>query len=139
MFDADKIKGNLTMRLSKKDELIKALDGKTYNLPQDTVVIADENNVQAIGGVMGGEESSCNENTTNVFLEVALFNPLSVAKTGRRLNLKSDARYRFERGIDPYSIEWGIDAASKMILELCGGKVSKIFKSGQLQSINEKY
>jgi len=130
VFDADKINGNLTMRLAKKNEMAKVLDGKIYKLTENMVVIADNNQVHAIGGVMGGEDSSCKENTSNVFLEVALFDPISVARTGRELNLKSDARFRFERGVDPYSIEWGIDAATKMILDLCGGEASSITIAG---------
>ena len=130
VFDADKINGDLKMRLAKKNENIKALDGKLYNLSEEMVVIADNNQSHAIGGVMGGEESSCSEKTTNVFLEIALFDPINIAKTGRKLNLQSDARYRFERGIDPYSIEWGIDIAIKLIIKLCGGESSKITLAG---------
>ena len=130
VFDADKINGNLRMRLAKKNELIKALDGKVYNLTDDMVIIADNTKPHAIGGVMGGEESSCSEKTSNVFLEVALFDPISVAKTGRKLDLQSDARFRFERGIDPYSIDWGINIAIKMILDLCGGEASKLTIAG---------
>tara|TARA_Y100000590_G_scaffold467198_1_gene645345 strand:+ start:2337 stop:4742 length:2406 start_codon:yes stop_codon:yes gene_type:complete len=138
VFDADKINGNLTMRLAKKNESIKALDGKIYNLNEEMVIIADEKQPHAIGGIMGGEESSCNENTTNVFLEVALFDPISIARTGRKLDLQSDARYRFERGIDPNSIEWGINKACQMILELCGGEASKITVAGNYKIPNKK-
>ena len=91
-----------------------------------TGVLSDENaKLHGIGGVMGGLDSGCNMETTNVFLEVALFDPISVTKTGRKLNLQSDARYRFERGIDSESIYWGVEAASQMIFELCGGEASK--------------
>ena len=138
VFDADKINGNLNMRLANNNESIKALDGKNYNLTNDMVVISDDLKIQAIGGIMGGEESSCTESTNNVFLEVALFDPESVAKTGRKLDIKSDARYRFERGVDPYSIEWGVEFAIKMILELCGGEVSKITKAGNHQISKNK-
>ncbi len=130
VFDADKIKGNLVMRLAKKNESIKALDGKTYNLLENMVVISDDKQAHAIGGVMGGEDSSCSEETLNVFLEVALFDPVSISRTGRNLDLQSDARFRFERGIDPYSIEFGINAAIKMILNLCGGEASKLTIDG---------
>ena len=89
------------------------------------VVIGDDKELHGIGGVMGGLKSGCSENTTNVFLEVALFDPVSVTKTGRKLNLQSDARYRFERGIDTESIYWGVEAASQMINDLCGGECSE--------------
>tara|TARA_Y100000590_G_scaffold22603_1_gene26052 strand:+ start:1459 stop:3861 length:2403 start_codon:yes stop_codon:yes gene_type:complete len=141
VFDADKINGDLTMRLAKHNEKIKALDGKTYDLSKEMIVIADKNKAHAIGGVMGGEESSCTENTTNVFLEVALFDPISIAKTGRKLGLKSDARFRFERGVDPYSLDWGISISTKMILDLCGGKASKLTIAGnyKIKEKNIKY
>jgi len=138
VFDADKINGNLTMRLAKNNEMAKVLDGKTYKLKENMVVIADNNQVHAIGGVMGGEDSSCTESTSNVFLEVALFDPISVSRTGRELNLKSDARFRFERGVDPDSIKWGIDIATKMILDLCGGETSKITIAGN-KKIPDKF
>ena len=130
VFDADKIKGNLVMRLANKNETIKALDGKKYILNEEMVVIADNDQVQAIGGIMGGEGSSCTENTTNVFLEAALFNPSNIAKTGRKIDLQSDARFRFERGVDPYSIEWGINIAKKLIIEICGGEASEVTIAG---------
>ncbi len=128
VYDADKINGNLSMRLAKDDEKCKTLDEKEYTLSSDMVVIADDSKLHGIGGVMGGMESGCSISTTNVFLEVALFDPISVTKTGRKLNLQSDARYRFERGIDITSINWGVDKATEMILKLCGGEASKITK-----------
>ena len=92
----------------------------------EMIVISDDKSLHGIGGVMGGLESGCSLETKNVFLEVALFDPISITKTGRKLNLQSDARYRFERGIDPTSIEWGVDIATQMIMDLCGGEVSEI-------------
>ena len=89
------------------------------------VISDDNNNLHGMGGVMGGLDSGCSMETTNVFLEVALFDPISVTKTGRKLNLQSDARYRFERGVDSESIYWGVEAASQMIFELCGGQASE--------------
>ncbi len=126
VYDADKIKGNLTMRLAAKNEICKTLDEKEYNLSSEMVIIGDDKEVHGIGGVMGGFNSGCSLKTKNVFLEVALFDPVSVTKTGRKLNLQSDARYRFERGIDPQSIEWGVEQATKIILDLCGGEASDI-------------
>lgn len=124
VYDADKLKGDPTLRLAKDGEEILALDGKTYRLDSSMTVIADENGPQSIGGIMGGEATGCSDATTNVFLEVALFNPIAVARTGRKLNINSDARYRFERGVDPTSADWGLDVTTQLILDLCGGEAS---------------
>ena len=132
VFDADKVKGDLTMRMAREGEEIPALDGKTYRLDPEMVVIADETGPQGIGGVMGGEPSSCTEATTAVFLEVALFDPVRVAATGRRLAIQSDARYRFERGLDPESARWGVEVAAKLITELCGGEASDTTAAGEI-------
>ena len=130
VYDADKISGNLTMRLANKNEECLALNEVNYKCDSDMIVISDdEKKLHGIGGVMGGFDSGCSMETKNVFLEVALFDPISVTKTGRKLNLQSDARYRFERGIDTDSIYWGVDAATQMILELCGGEVSEFVSS----------
>ncbi len=130
VYDADKVSGNLTMRLANKNEQCLALNEVNYQCDSDMIVISDdENKLHGIGGVMGGLDSGCSMETKNVFLEVALFDPVSVTKTGRKLNLQSDARYRFERGIDTDSIYWGVDAATEMILELCGGEVSEFVSS----------
>ena len=126
VYDADKLSGNLTMRKAVAGEKCKTLDEKEYLLSEDMVVISDDKNLHGIGGVMGGLESGCSLETRNVFIEVALFDPISVTKTGRKLNLQSDARYRFERGVDPTSIEWGVDMATQMITQICGGEVSTI-------------
>lgn len=126
VYDADKLEGNLSMRLATDGEKCKTLDEKEYILSSDMVVIADDIKLHGIGGVMGGLDSGCNMDTTNVFLEVALFDPISITKTGRKINLQSDARFRFERGIDSTSIDLGVDKATDIILELCGGEVSEI-------------
>ncbi len=126
VYDADKVSGNLTMRLANKNEACLALNEVNYKCTEDMIVISDDNSkLHGIGGVMGGLDSGCSMETKNVFLEVALFDPISVTKTGRKLNLQSDARYRFERGIDTESIYWGVEAASQLILELCGGEASE--------------
>ena len=126
VYDADKVSGDLTMRLAKKNEECLALNEVNYRCSEDMIVIADDdNNIHGMGGVMGGLNSGCSLETTDVFLEVALFDPICVTKTGRKLNLQSDARYRFERGIDSESINWGVEAASQMIFELCGGEASE--------------
>ena len=132
VFDADKLAGDLTMRFAQTGEMIQALDGKEYSLEDGMNVIADDNGVLAIGGIMGGEETGCTEETTNVFLEVALFDPIRTATTGRKLGIESDARYRFERGLDPESANWGAEAATKLILEFCGGEASELTAAGEM-------
>ena len=126
VYDFDKLNGNLVMRKAKKNEKCQTLDEKEYILSDEMIVISDDTSLHGIGGVMGGLKSSCSLKTSNVFLEVALFDPISITKTGRKLNIQSDARYRFERGIDTSSIEWGVDIATKLITDLCGGEVSEI-------------
>ena len=132
VFDADKVKGDPTMRLAREGEEILALDERTYTLSSDMVVIADEERVEGIGGVMGGELSGCTAETTNVFLEVALFDPVMVATTGRTLGILSDARYRFERGLDPQSAVWGVEVAARLVQQLCGGEVSHTVSAGEV-------
>ena len=126
VYDADKLNGNLIMRKAQKSEKCQTLDEKEYLLSDEMIVISDDTSLHGIGGVMGGLRSSCSLDTSNVFLEVALFDPISITKTGRKLNLQSDARYRFERGLDSTSIEWGVDVATQMIMDLCGGEVSEV-------------
>ncbi len=130
VFDAKKLSGDLVMRQARDGETILALDGKTYTLDPSISVIADSKAPHGIGGVMGGEETGVQDDTTEVFLEVAYFTAMGVAATGRKLGIQSDARYRFERGIDPQSVEWGTDVATRLILELCGGEASEIVRSG---------
>ena len=130
VFDAKKLSGDLVMRQARDGETILALDGKTYELDPSISVIADAKAAHGIGGVMGGEETGVQPDTTDVFLEVAYFTPIKVAATGRKLGILSDARYRFERGLDPQSVQWGTDVATRLILELCGGEASEIVSSG---------
>ena len=132
VFDADKLKGDLVMRLARAGEKIEALDGRSYALDPTITVIADDAGVQGIAGVMGGAASGCSETTTNVFLEVALFDPVRTAATGRKLGIISDARYRFERGIDPTSARWGAEIAARLIQELCGGEASEPVSAGEM-------
>ena len=131
VYDAKKLTGNLTVRGAKAGEKIKALNGKEYTLTEGMCVIADDEKPQAIGGVIGGEESGCSLETTDVFLEVALFTPAHIAATGRVLQIDSDARYRFERGVDVAFVEEGAKSAVAMILELCGGAVSELVIAGK--------
>jgi phenylalanyl-tRNA synthetase beta chain len=139
VFDARKLSGDLVMRQAREGETILALDGKTYTLDPSVAVIADSYAPHGIGGVMGGEDTGVQADTTEVFLEVAYFTPIRVAATGRKLGIQSDARYRFERGIDPQSVEWGTDVATRLILELCGGEASEITRSGVMPSWERSY
>lgn len=132
VFDADKVKGQITVRSARDGEKLTALDGKEYALGDGMVVIADENGVESIAGIMGGEASGCEESTTRVLLESAYFTPESIAKTGQKLILTSDSRQRFERGVDPAStIPFGADMAAQMIAELCGGECSELIVTGK--------
>lgn len=132
VFDADKVKGQITVRSARDGEKLTALDGKEYALSDGMVVIADENGVESIAGIMGGEASGCEESTTRVLLESAYFTPESIAKTGQKLILTSDSRQRFERGVDPAStIPFGADMAAQMITELCGGECSELIVTGK--------
>lgn len=130
VFDANKIKGNLNIRLSKEEELFKALDGKDYTLSEGMIVIEDTSSVISLAGVIGGESTACDENTHTIFLESAFFDPISIAMAGRSLGILSDARYRFERGVDPASTLPGLEAATQMILDICGGDASEIIEAG---------
>ncbi|WP_412777847.1 phenylalanine--tRNA ligase subunit beta [Thalassospira lucentensis] len=132
VFDADKLSGDITVRYATNGEKIAALDNKEYALSDTMVVIADTAKALGIGGIIGGEETGCLEDTVNVFVECALFDPISVAKTGRKLQINSDARYRFERGVDPQSIAWGMEVATHLITEICGGEVSNVVKTGEV-------
>jgi phenylalanyl-tRNA synthetase beta chain len=130
VFDADKIKGNLSLRLSEKGEKFLALDEKEYTLEKDMTVICDNSGVINLAGIMGGLNSGCMDDTTNVFLEVAYFSPERTARTGRRLGLMSDARYRFERGVDPEFVEQAAQIATEMITTICGGEISELVIAG---------
>ena len=132
VFDLKHVDGDLTMRFARSGESMEALDGRTYKLEDGMTVIADSGGPKAIGGIMGGEESGCTEETTDLFLEVALFDPIRTALTGRKLGILSDARYRFERGVDPESAFWGAEVAARMILELCGGEASELTVAGDM-------
>jgi phenylalanyl-tRNA synthetase beta chain len=134
VFDAAKVKGNLTVRRAKAGETILALDGKTYTLTDEQVVIADEHGVESLAGIMGGEASGSSETTTDVLIESALWDPLNIARSGRALGINSDARYRFERGVDPDFTRPGLDLATAMVIELCGGEASEIEFVGELPS-----
>lgn len=122
VFDAKKVAGNLVVRRARDGEKVMALDGREYTLTPDMCVIADDNGVESIAGVMGGEHSGCDENTTDVLIESALWDPITTARTGRTLGVITDARYRFERGVDPEFMVPGVELATKLVLEFCGGE-----------------
>jgi phenylalanyl-tRNA synthetase beta chain len=121
VFDAAKVTGDLVVRRASDGETITGLDGKEYTLTGEMCTIADDNGPESIAGIMGGEASGCDETTTDVLIESALWNPRNVARTGRDLGIITDARYRFERGVDPEFMVPGLELATRMVLELCGG------------------
>jgi len=132
VFDAAKVKGHLTVRRAKPGESLLALDSRIYGLDPDICVIADEKGVESLAGIMGGEESGVSESTTDVLVESALWDPLNIAQTGRRLGINSDARYRFERGVDPKMTVPGLELATSLILQMCGGEASEIVLAGEI-------
>ncbi|UDQ90838.1 phenylalanine--tRNA ligase subunit beta [Xanthobacter autotrophicus] len=132
VFDLKKVSGNLVVRRAKGGETLLALDGKTYTLDESMCVIADDKGVESLAGIMGGEDSGCDETTTDVVIESALWDAINIAQTGRRLGINSDARFRFERGIDPASTLPGLDLATHLILELCGGEPSEMVLAGAI-------
>jgi phenylalanyl-tRNA synthetase beta chain len=131
VYDADKVKGTVRARLGKAGESFKALDGKTYAVTPEMCVIADDRGVLGLGGVMGGEESGCTEATVSVLIESAWFDPLRTFQTGRATGINSDAKYRFERGVDPGFVVPGLELATQLILELCGGEASEAMIAGE--------
>ena len=131
VFDAKKVKGNLVVRRAKAGETLVALDGKTYALDDSICVIADDNGVESLAGIMGGEASGCDETTTDVLIESALWNEINIAQTGRKLAINSDARYRFERGVDPAFMVPGLEMATKLVMDMCGGSPSEVVVAGK--------
>jgi len=125
-YDADKIEKGLIVRNSKSGEEFNALDNKTYRLEKGMCVISDQRGILGLGGIIGGRRSGTEFDTKNILLESAYFNPVSIRKTAKKLNIDTDAKFRFERGIDPLSIEPGLKKAALLIKEICGGKISKI-------------
>jgi phenylalanyl-tRNA synthetase beta chain len=132
VFDAKKVQGALRVRSAKDGETIHALDGKVHTLQTGMVVIADDKGVESIAGIMGGEHSGCDDETTDVLIESALWDPLNIAQTGRKLGINTDARYRFERGVDPAFCLPGLHLATRIVLDLCGGQPSEIVLAGQV-------
>ena len=126
VFDADKLKGDICVRMAKEGEEFTSLEDKTYQLDTQSLGICDDEGIQCLGGIMGGAAKGCTSETVNVFLESAMFNPVCIARTGRKFQIDSDSRYRYERWVDPNSNVLGSDYATQLILEICGGEVSDI-------------
>ena len=124
-YDLDKIKNKITIRNSKKGEILKALDNKSYLLNENMCVIADDQGVLGLGGIIGGTRSGTEMSTKNLLLESAYFDPVITRKTSKKLDLNSDAKFRFERGIDPKSVLAGLESAAELIVKICGGELSK--------------
>jgi phenylalanyl-tRNA synthetase beta chain len=139
VFDAKKLNGPLTVRLARPGETIHTLDDRDYVLDGSETVIADATGPEAIGGIKGGMRTSSTAETTDVFIESAWFDPLRTARTGRRLRVTSDARYRFERGVDPAFTPKGVELAARMILELCGGEPSEVTVAGAIPDTSRSY
>jgi phenylalanyl-tRNA synthetase beta chain len=130
VFDAAKVAGNLVVRRAKDGEKVLALDEREYTLTSANVVIADDNGIESIGGIMGGEHSGCDENTVDVLIESALWDPMNIARSGRGHGIITDARYRFERGVDPEYMVPGLERATELVLELCGGVAAETNVTG---------
>ena len=134
VFDAAKVRGDLVVRRARAGETLLALDGKSYALDESICVIADEDGVESLAGIMGGEKTGCSAATTDVLIESALWDPPNIAQTGRKLGINSDARYRFERGVDAAFMLPGLELATRMVLDLCGGTPSEITVAGDPQA-----
>lgn len=129
-YDLARLSGAMVARKARDGEQVLALNEKEYTLDSSMTVIADDEGPHDIGGIMGGEHSGCDQNTTDVLLEIAYFDPEKIASTGRKLNLTSDARQRFERGVDPAFLETGIDLLTQLIRTICGGEISELVRAG---------
>ncbi len=136
-YDADKINKEIIVRNSKDDEEFEALDNKKYKLKKGMCVISDKSGVLGLGGIIGGASTSTELKTKNILLEAAYFLPNSIRKTARDLNINTDAKYRFERGIDPNSIKDGLELATELIIKICGGEASKFIISGKRPQSNK--
>jgi phenylalanyl-tRNA synthetase beta chain len=127
VYDADKVKGDITVRLSKDGETFNALNDKTYTLKDGMTAITDESGLLGLGGIVGGTSTGVEDDVKNVFIECAYFDPMAIARTGRDLQVESDARYRFERGVDPAFLDEAMEIATRLIVEICGSDASDVF------------
>ena len=139
VFDAAKVAGNLRVHRAAGGETLVALDEKEYTLSAGQMVISDDNGAESIAGIMGGAETGCTDETVDVFLESAFWDHVQIATTGRALKINSDARYRFERGVDPEFTRDGLDLATRMILDLCGGEPSNVVVAGAVPDHSRAY
>jgi phenylalanyl-tRNA synthetase beta chain len=139
VFDAARVQGKLRIVPAAEGDEILALDGKSYALRPGQMVIKDANGPESIAGIMGGEHSGCTEATTDVFLESAYWDPITIAAAGRALKINSDARYRFERGVDPAFTLPGLELATQMVLDLCGGEASAVVVDGAVPDTARAY
>ncbi len=130
VFDADKLSGDVHVRLANQGETLDALNEKVYQLDSEMTVVCDDEGPIALGGIIGGIRTACDTETRNVFVESALFDPIRTATTGRKLNIESDARYRFERGVDRSGARSGLEYATRLMLDMCGGEASEIVAAG---------
>jgi len=136
-YDADKINKEIIVRNSKKGESFEALDNKKYTLEKDMCVIADKSGVLGLGGIIGGNRSGTEFTTKNILLESAYFYPTEIRRTAKILNIDTDAKYRFERGVDPNSVQMGLELAMCMVLDICGGEASKLSIVGKIKKENK--
>ncbi|MGH1577323.1 phenylalanine--tRNA ligase subunit beta [Planktotalea sp.] len=139
VFDLDKVKGNLRVHRAAGGETIVALDDKEYTLQKGQMVISDDEGPESIAGVMGGLETGCTDETVNVFVESAYWDPIQIAYTGRALKINSDARYRFERGVDPAFTPVGLEHAVRMIVDVAGGEASELIQAGAVPDVSRAY
>lgn len=139
VFDADKVSGNLRVHWADEGATIMALDDKEYTFGAETMAISDDNGPESIAGIMGGAETGVTGETVNVFLESAYWNPVTIARAARKLKINSDAKYRFERGVDPAFTRQGLEMATQMILDLCGGEASEVVTAGAVPDTNRVY
>ena len=139
VFDADKVAGNLRVHRAKGGETISTLDDKDYALQSGQMVISDDTGAQSIAGIMGGRDTGCTEGTVNVFVESAYWDPVQIAYAGRALKIHSDARYRFERGVDPVFTPDGLEHAVRMIVDYAGGEASSLIVAGKVPDVSRAY
>ena len=139
VFDVDKVAGNLRVHRAEGGETLTALDDKEYTLQSGHMVISDDNGPESIGGIMGGLPTGCTDDTVNVFVESAYWDPVQIAYTGRALKINSDARYRFERGVDPAFTPEGLEHAVRMIVDHAGGEASDVVVAGAVPDVSRAY
>ena len=139
VFDADKLTGNMRVHRAQGGEKILALDDKIYTFEAGQMMISDENGAQSIAGIMGGADTGCTEETVNVLVESAYWDPVQIAYTGRALQINSDARYRFERGVDPEFTSEGLEYAVRMIVDNAGGEASELIQAGKVPNYARAY